>query len=67
MSASMMSLKPKSTELEASEEFVTLTFQFRSVEEADRAYDEIEKAMLAGLLTVSCGTPEAKPDDQVLQ
>lgn len=63
----MMSLKPKSTELEASEEFVTLVFEFRSVEEADRAYDEIEKAMLAGLLTVSCGKPDTKPDDEVLQ
>ena len=63
----MMSLKPKTTELEASEEFVTLTFEFRTVEEADKAYDEIAKAMQAGLLRVSCGQPDAKPDGEVLQ
>ncbi len=51
----MASLKPKLTTLEQGEETVSLVFEFASVEEADRASDKIEAAMVAGTLVVSCG------------
>lgn len=57
----LMSLKPKSTELEASEEFVSIILEFRSIEGADNAFDHIAKAMTAGLLTISCGKPDCEP------
>ena len=51
----MASLKPKLTTLEQGEETVSLVFEFSSVEEADRAADKIEAAMVAGTLVVNCG------------
>ena len=63
----MMSLKPKSTELEASEEFVSIILEFRSIEEADKAFDQIAKAMTAGFLTISCGKPDAEPTEETRQ
>lgn len=53
----MASFKPKLTTLEQGEETVSLVFEFASVEEADRAADKIEAAMLAGTLVVNCGKP----------
>ncbi len=51
----MASFKPKLTTLEQGEETVSLVFEFASVEEADRAADKIEAAMVAGTLVVNCG------------
>lgn len=63
----MMSLKPKSTELEASDECVSIIMEFRSIEEADKAFDQIAAAMTAGLLTISCGKPDAEPAGETRQ
>ena len=63
----MNSLVPKSTELEASEEFVSIILEFQSVEEADRAFDEIAKAIQAGKFTLSCGKPDPAPAGETLQ
>lgn len=63
----MMSLKPKSTDLEASEEFVSIIMEFRSIEEADKAFDQIAIAMKAGLLTISCGKPDVAPAEETRQ
>jgi len=58
----MQSVKPKSTTLEAWDQSVSLVLEFGSPEEADRAFDEIAKAMKAGTLVVSCGAPSAIED-----